>query len=69
MSKVGLDVIAINSSTHDDTSRHQQEELWVTACSQGNVIIAGPEQLKSKDFEKTVIDDIFFGTDVWVGLQ
>ena len=59
MSKVGLDVIAINSSTRDDALRHRQEELWVTAHSQGNVIVAGPEQLKSKEFEKTVIDDVF----------
>ena len=51
MSKVGLDVIAINSSTCDDALRHRQEELWVAACSQGNVIVAGPEQLKSKESE------------------
>ena len=63
MSKVGLEVIVINSSTQDETSRHQQEELWVTARTSGNIIVASPEQLKSKEFEKTVLDSLmrFFG--------
>ena len=69
MSKVGLDVIAINSSTRDDASRHQQEELWMTACSQGNVIVAGPKQLKSKEFEKTVIDDVFWARTCGLGFD
>jgi hypothetical protein len=35
MSQVGLEVIAINSSTYDEASRLRQEELLVTArmCS------------------------------------
>lgn len=60
MSAVGLEVIAINLSTRNDALRLQQQELWVTACKQGNVIIAGPEQLKSKEFEKAVCNDVFW---------
>jgi hypothetical protein len=69
MSKVGLDVIAINSSTRDEASRHLQEELWVTAQSQGNIIVAGPEQLKTKEFEKTVIDDVFWARTCGLGFD
>ena len=69
MSKVGLDVIAINSSTCDDALRHQQEELWVTVRSQGNVIVAGPEQLKSKEFERTVINDVFWARTCGLGFN
>jgi hypothetical protein len=69
MSKVGLDVITINSLTCDDTLRHQQEELWVTVYLQGNIIIAGPEQLKSKKFKKTVIDYIFWAWTCELGFD
>jgi hypothetical protein len=66
---MGLDIIAINSLTCDDTSRHQQEKLWVTVRSQDNVIVAGPEQLKSKEFEKTVIDDVFWAWTCGLGFD
>lgn len=58
MAKVGLEVVAINASTRGEASRLRNEELWVTARTTGNVILAGPEQ--RKEFEKAVRDDIFW---------
>ena len=69
MSKVGLDVITINSLTCDNTLRYQQEELWVTVYLQGNIIVAGPEQLKSKKFKKNVIDYIFWAWKCELGFD
>jgi hypothetical protein len=60
MSRVGIEAIAINSSTRDEASRLREEELWVTARTHGNVIVAGPEQLKSKEFEKSVLSNEFW---------
>ena len=54
MAKVGLKVTAINASTHDEASRLHKEELWVTVRTNGNVVLAGPEQLKCAEFEKAV---------------
>jgi superfamily II DNA helicase RecQ len=69
MSKVGLEVTAINSSTRDEALRHQQEELWVTVRTSGNVIVAGPEQLKSKEFEKSVLNDVFWAWTCGLGFD
>ena len=69
MSKVGLEVTAINSSTWDEALRHQQEELWVTVHTSGNVIVASPEQLKSKEFEKTVLNDVFWAQTCGLGFN
>jgi len=69
MSQVGLEVIAINSSTRDEASRHRHEELWLTARSHGNVIVAGPEQLKSKEFEKAVLDEVFWARTCGLGFD
>jgi superfamily II DNA helicase RecQ len=60
MNRVGIDAKAINSSSRDEALRLREEELWVTARMRGNVIVAGPEQLKSKEFEKSVLSDEFW---------
>jgi superfamily II DNA helicase RecQ len=69
MSQVGLEVIAINSSTHNKASRLRQEGLWVTVRTHGNIIVAGPEQLKSKEFKKTVLNDIFWACTCGLGFD
>ena len=69
MSKIGLRVAAINASTHDEASCLRNEELWVTARAQGNVILAGPEQLKSAEFEKAVRDDVFWARTCGLGFD
>jgi superfamily II DNA helicase RecQ len=63
MDQVGIKVIPINSSTQDEASRLREEELWVTARANGNAIVAGPEQLKSREFEQALLDDVFWA---WV---
>jgi hypothetical protein len=60
MSRVGIEAIAINSSTRDEVLRLREEELWVTVHTHGNVIVTGPEQLKLKEFEKSVLSDEFW---------
>ena len=69
MAKVGLEVAAINASTRDEASRLHNEELWVTARTTGNVILAGPEQLKCKEFEKAVRDNIFWARVCGLGFD
>jgi len=54
MAKVGLKVTAINSLTRDQALHLHNEELWVTARTKGDVVPAGPEQLKCAEFEKAV---------------
>jgi superfamily II DNA helicase RecQ len=60
MDQVGIQVMAINSSTRDEASRLREEELWVTVRANGNTIVAGPEQLKSKEFEQALLDEVFW---------
>ena len=60
MDRAGINVISINSATRDAASRLQEEELWVTAQTNGNAIVAGPEQLKSKEFEQALLNDLFW---------
>ena len=67
MAKVGLKVTAINSLTHDQVLRLHNEELWVTACTNGDVIPTGPKQLKCANFEKAVWDDIFWARTCGLG--
>jgi superfamily II DNA helicase RecQ len=69
MSQVGLEVTAINSSTRDEASRLRQEELWVTIRAHGNVVVAGPEQLKLKDFEKALLDNAFWARTCELGFD
>ncbi|KAL0954315.1 hypothetical protein HGRIS_003313 [Hohenbuehelia grisea] len=56
MEAAGLMSLAINSQTRDEASRLRNEELWDRARTEPNVIIAGPEQLKSKEFERAISD-------------
>jgi hypothetical protein len=69
MAKVGLKVNAINASTRDEASRLRNEELWVTARTHGNVVLAGPEQLTCAEFEKAVRDDIFWARTCGLGFD
>ena len=69
MDQVGINVMAINSSTHDEASRLREEELWVTVRANGNTIVAGPEQLKSKEFEQVLLDDVFWARVCGLGFD
>lgn len=52
--------MAINSDTREEAMRLRNENLWVTARQSVNIILAGPEQLKSDEFEKALRDDTFY---------
>ncbi|KAJ7136424.1 P-loop containing nucleoside triphosphate hydrolase protein [Mycena crocata] len=69
MRSVGLNAIAINSNTREEAQRLRQEELWVTSRKEVNVIVAGPDQLKSDEFEKALRDDHFFNRSCGVGFD
>ncbi|KAJ7143647.1 hypothetical protein C8R46DRAFT_1200128 [Mycena filopes] len=60
MRSVGLSAVAINNETREEALRLGKEELWVTARKSVNVILAGPEQLKSDGFERALRDDVFY---------
>ncbi|KAF9500117.1 hypothetical protein BDN71DRAFT_1502578 [Pleurotus eryngii] len=60
MSAAGLRNLAINSYSQEEASRLRNEELWLTARKFPNVIIAGPEQLWAKEFEKALADGQFY---------
>ncbi|KAJ7887209.1 hypothetical protein B0H13DRAFT_1627544 [Mycena leptocephala] len=57
---LGLNVIAINSLTRSEARQRRNEDLWLLARTQPNVVLTGPEQLKSADFEKALRDDDFY---------
>jgi hypothetical protein len=66
MRKLGLNAKAINSDTIETTKREEGEDLWVTSRIDTNVILAGPEQLKSASFEYALHDKTWWmskGTD------
>ena len=69
MLRVGLRAAAINASTRNEASHIHNEELWVTAHTHINVILAGPEQLKCAEFEKAVRDDIFWARTCSLGFD
>lgn len=71
MAKVGLKVAAINASTRDKASRlrNDSEDLWVTVRTNGDIVPAGPEQLKCAEFEKAVRDDIFWARTCGLGFD
>ena len=69
MLRVGLRAAAINASTCNEASHIHNEELWVTAHTHINVILAGPEQLKCAEFEKAVRDDIFWARTCSLGFD
>ncbi|KAJ7108022.1 hypothetical protein C8R43DRAFT_1163484 [Mycena crocata] len=60
MVAMGLDALAINSETRSQAHTRGEEDLWILARSKPNVILTGPEQLKSADFEKALRDDEFY---------
>ena len=60
---------AINASTRNEASHIHNEELWVTAHTHINVILAGPEQLKCAEFEKAVRDNIFWARTCGLGFN
>ncbi|KAJ6480035.1 P-loop containing nucleoside triphosphate hydrolase protein [Mycena vulgaris] len=57
---LGLDSLAINSETRADAQQRRNEDLWTLARTKPNVILTGPEQLKTADFEKALRDDTFY---------
>ena len=60
MRAVGLDALAINSETRSEARRRGNEDLWVTARTKPKVVLTGPEQLKSDDFEKALRYEEFY---------
>ncbi|KAF7341442.1 hypothetical protein MVEN_01881400 [Mycena venus] len=60
MRSVGLSAIAINNNSREEAFRLRNEELWVTTRKNINIILAGPEQLKSDEFEKALRNDGFY---------
>lgn len=69
MSSVGLRALAINSDTRHEAQRLHQEELWVTSRKAVNVIVAGPEQLTTDEFEKSLRDKYFYDRCCGVGFD
>ena len=67
MDQPGIKVVPINSATHDAASHLQEEELWVMVRMNGNAIVAGLEQFKLKEFEKALLNDLFW-VSVWSGV-
>ncbi|KAJ7441583.1 hypothetical protein FB451DRAFT_1441182 [Mycena latifolia] len=57
---LGREVLPINSQTRSDSLRIKNEELWVTARKKPNIILTGPEQLSSVEFEKGLGDKQFY---------
>ncbi|KAJ6583674.1 hypothetical protein B0H10DRAFT_1833484, partial [Mycena sp. CBHHK59/15] len=60
MKLLGLEVLPINSQTRSVSLRIKNEELWVTARKKLNIILTGPEQLSSVEFEKALGDKQFY---------
>ncbi|KAJ6506521.1 hypothetical protein C8R45DRAFT_816808 [Mycena sanguinolenta] len=69
MRGVNLSALAINSETCYEALTANDEDLWVTARKDINVIIAGPEQLKSDNFEKALRDDHFYNRSCGTGFD
>ncbi|KAJ7761338.1 P-loop containing nucleoside triphosphate hydrolase protein [Mycena metata] len=57
--KLGLRAVVINSETRGE-ARKENKDLWQLARTEPNVILTGPEQLKTADFEKTLRDKAFY---------
>jgi hypothetical protein len=60
MTLLSLDVLAINSQTRSDSLRLKNEELWLTARKKPNIILTGPGQLVTAEFEKALRDKEFY---------
>ncbi|KAF8172422.1 P-loop containing nucleoside triphosphate hydrolase protein, partial [Mycena galopus ATCC 62051] len=69
MTLLGLKVLAINSQTRSDALRLKNEELWVVARKNPNIILTGPEQLKSAEFEKALRDKEFYARSCGTGFD
>ncbi|KAF7371951.1 hypothetical protein MVEN_00053100 [Mycena venus] len=69
MRSVNLSALAINSDTCYEALTANNEDLWLTARKDINVIVAGPEQLKSDNFEKALRDDYFYNRSCGVGFD
>ncbi|KAJ7720543.1 P-loop containing nucleoside triphosphate hydrolase protein [Mycena metata] len=69
MESVGLSALAINSNTCGEAMTLRNEDLWVTARKDVNVLVAGPEQLKSDNFAKALADEHFFNRCCGVGFD
>ncbi|KAJ7439552.1 hypothetical protein B0H11DRAFT_2355885 [Mycena galericulata] len=60
MRALGLNALAINAETRSEARRESKDNLWMIARTKPNVVLTGPEQLKSADFEKALRDDDFY---------
>ncbi|KAJ7497874.1 hypothetical protein B0H11DRAFT_2384732 [Mycena galericulata] len=56
MRALGLNALAINAETRSEARQDSKDDLW----TKPNVVLTGPEQLKSADFEKALRDDDFY---------
>ncbi|KAJ7889003.1 hypothetical protein B0H13DRAFT_1626896, partial [Mycena leptocephala] len=59
MKALGLKAVAINTHTRMDARRLHNIDLWMQARTEPNVILTGPEQLKSAEYEMALRDDAF----------
>ncbi|KAJ7506408.1 P-loop containing nucleoside triphosphate hydrolase protein [Mycena galericulata] len=60
MRALGLNALAINAETRSEARQDSKDDLWMIARTKPNVVLTGPEQLKSADFEKALRDDDFY---------
>jgi superfamily II DNA helicase RecQ len=56
---LGLKAITINSQTCSD-ARQKNKDLLLVVRMEPNVILTGPEQLKTSDFKKTLRNKKFY---------
>ncbi|KAJ7429298.1 hypothetical protein FB451DRAFT_1070863 [Mycena latifolia] len=59
MKSLGLNALAINSETRNAALR-ENKDLWFLARTEPSVVLTGPEQLKTAEFEKTLRDKTFY---------
>lgn len=69
MSSLGLKASVINADTADEAQHIRNEDLWVAARAEPTIIIAGPEQLKSKGFELALRDEELYNRICGVGFD
>ncbi|KAJ6530437.1 P-loop containing nucleoside triphosphate hydrolase protein, partial [Mycena vulgaris] len=69
MRKLGLKVLAINSETQLEACCLRNEELWAVTRTEPNVILTGPEQLKTSKFEKSLHNPKFFAQICGTGVD
>ncbi|KAJ7472481.1 P-loop containing nucleoside triphosphate hydrolase protein [Mycena latifolia] len=59
MKNLGLKALAINAETRCEARRRHNQDLWFLARTEPNVILTGPEQLKTAEYEKALRNDAF----------